>query len=124
MNRHYDELLNEPRGQFTVVVDKTWEDIPLNHLFDDSSDENGKPYYDIEDIARKVDRGDLDWFMLRVRVFYKGVELGTDYCGGFLYEDARDVLKDGTAEDMIQWCIDGAIVAAREMKQRFAELVV
>jgi hypothetical protein len=29
------------------------------------------------------------------------VELGSDIVGGFLYEDARDVLTDGVAEDMI-----------------------
>jgi hypothetical protein len=30
-----------------------------------------------------------------------GVELGSDIVGGFLYEDAREVLTDGVAEDMI-----------------------
>jgi phosphoribosylformimino-5-aminoimidazole carboxamide ribonucleotide (ProFAR) isomerase len=36
-----------------------------------------------------------------VRVLLDGVELGSDVVGGFLYEDARDVLTDGVAEDMI-----------------------
>jgi hypothetical protein len=124
MQRHYDTLLEEKRGQFDIIVDKTWEDIPLNHLFDDSLDENGKPYYDLEDMARKIDRGDLDYFMLRTRVFFEGVELGTDYCGGFLYEDAREVLKDGVVEDMIHTAMEEAKKEALAMKQKFAELVI
>ena len=125
MQRYYDTLLEEKRGQYNVIVDKTWEDLPLEDLFDTSIDEEtGKPYYDIEDMARKIDRGDLDYFMLRVRVFYEGVELGTDYCGGFLYEDARDVLKDGIVEDMIDTAIEEAKKEALELKRKFQELVI
>jgi hypothetical protein len=125
MSRYYDTLLEEKRGQYNVIVDKTWEDLPLEDLFDTSIDEEtGKPYYDIEDMARKIDRGDLDYFMLRVRVFYEGVELGTDYCGGFLYEDARDVLKDGIVEDMIDTAIEEAKKEAQELKRKFQELVI
>jgi hypothetical protein len=125
MSRHYDTLLEEKRGQYNVIVDKTWEDIPLGDLFDTSIDEEtGKPYYDIEEMARKIDRGDLDYFMLRVRVFYEGVELGTDYCGGFLYEDARDVLKDGIVEDMIYTAIEEAKKEALDLKRKFQELVI
>jgi hypothetical protein len=67
--RYYDTLLDEQRGPFQVIVDKTWEDIPLGDLFDTSIDpETDKPYYDVEEMARQIDRGDLDYFMLRVRV--------------------------------------------------------
>jgi hypothetical protein len=100
--RHWDELLREQRNGLTVVVDKTWEDIPLDHLFDTSIDpDTGKPYYDVKDMARKIDRGDLDYFMLRARVLFNELELGSHIVGGFLYEDAREVLRDGMAEDLI-----------------------
>ena len=125
MQRYYDTLLEEKRGQYDVIVDKTWEDLPLEHLFDDSiNPDTGKPYYDIKEMADKIDRGVLDYFMLRVRVFYEGVELGTDYCGGFLYEDARDVLKDGIVEDMIYTAIEEAKKEALELKRKFQELVI
>ena len=39
--------------------------------------------------------------MLRVRVLVEGLELSSEYLGGCLYEDAREVLTDGTAEDII-----------------------
>jgi hypothetical protein len=90
------------RDGFEIIVDKTWEDIPLGDLFDTSIDpDTGKPYYDIEQMARDIDRGNLDYFMLRVRALVDGHELGSSYVGGFLYEDASEVLRDGTAEDMI-----------------------
>ena len=100
--RHWEELLCEERNGLTVVVDKSWEDIPLDHLFDTSIDpDTGKPYYDVKEMARQIDRGDLDYFMLRARVMYNELELGEHIVGGFLYEDAREVLKDGMAEDLI-----------------------
>jgi hypothetical protein len=71
-------------------------------LFDTSTDpDTGLPYYDVEQMARDIDRGNLDYFMLRVRALVDGHELGSAYVGGFLYEDASEVLRDGTAEDMI-----------------------
>ena len=100
--RYYDELATMQRDGFEIIVDKTWEDIPLGDLFDTSIDpDTGKPYYDIEQMARDIDRGNLDYFMLRVRALVDGHELGSSYVGGFLYEDASEVLRDGTAEDMI-----------------------
>ncbi len=100
--RYYDHLATLQRDGFEIIVDKTWEDIPLADLFDTSIDpDTGKPYYDIEQMARDIDRGDLDYFMLRVRALVDGHELGSSYVGGFLYEDASEVLRDGTAEDMI-----------------------
>jgi hypothetical protein len=100
--RHWEELLREQRNGLTVVVDKSWEDIPLDHLFDTSIDpDTGKPYYDVKEMADQIDRGDLDYFMLRARVMYNELELGEHIVGGFLYEDAREVLTDGMAEDLI-----------------------
>lgn len=117
MQRHYDELATYQREGFEVIVDKTWEDIPLADLFDTSIDpDTGKPYFDVEDMARRIDRCELDYFMLRVRVLLQGHELGSHYVGGFLYEDASEVLRDGTAEDMI-W------EAMREAKEEARRLV-
>ena len=117
MQRYYDELSNETRGEFQIIVDKTWEDIPLDHLFDDS-------VTDIADLARRIDAGLLDYFQLRVRVFLDQIELSSDSCGGFVYEDARETLTDGTAEDMIQCAIESARQEARRLQQRFAGLTV
>ena len=115
MRREYDELATYERDGYTVIVDKTWEDVSPRDLFDDS-------VMDVEEICRKIDNYTLDWFMLRVRVLVDEYELATEYMGGFLYEDAREVLTDGTAEELIG---EALITAKREvyrMYKRFQEL--
>jgi hypothetical protein len=121
--RHWTELLREPRMGFEVIVDKTWEDIPLDHLFDTSIDpDTGKPYYDVEDMARKIDNCDLDYFMLRARVLLDGHEMGSHVVGGFLYEDAREVLTDGMAEDLIYQAMSEAKTEVLRLRSKLTEL--
>ncbi len=123
--RHYDTLAEYDRDGFNVIVDKTWEDIPLGDLFDTSIDpDTGRPYYDVEDMARKIDRGDLDYFMLRVRVMHEDLELAVNYVGGFLYEDASEVLRDGTAEDMIWETVEEAKKRIPTLVEGLSKLVV
>jgi hypothetical protein len=124
MQRHYDELARYERDGFDVIVDKTWEDIPLADLFDTSIDpDTGKPYFDVEDMARKIDRCELDYFMLRVRVLLDGHELGSHYVGGFLYEDASEVLRDGVAEDMIYEAMLEARAEARRLVGSLSKVI-
>jgi GH15 family glucan-1,4-alpha-glucosidase len=101
MQKWYDELARFEREGFEVIVDKTWEEIHVQDCFDDEC-------YDIKQICEDIDSGKLDWFMLRVRVLVEGHELGSSYLGGCLYEDAREVLSDGTAEDQIYMAIEEA----------------
>ena len=122
---HWTKLLEESRGPLTVIVDKTWDDLHPQDSFDTSiNPDTGLPYYDINEMCYKIDRGDLDWFMLRVRVLFEGVELGSDIVGGFLYEDAREVLTDGTAEDLIYSAMKEAKAGAAILKEKFEELEV
>ena len=117
--RDWTELLREPRLGFEIIVDKTWEDIPLDHLFDTSIDpDTGKPYYDVKDMARKIDNCDLDYFMLRARVLLDGHEMGQHIVGGFLYEDARETLKDGMAEDLIYQAMSEAKTEVLRLRER------
>jgi hypothetical protein len=99
--RYWDKLATYTREGFEVIVDKSWEDLSPRDCFDDS-------VTDIDEIFRKIDNYDLDWFMLRVRVMIDGHELGSSIVGGFLYEDAKEVLTDGTAEDLIDEAIHEA----------------
>ena len=92
--RYYDELATYERDGFTIVVDKTYEDC-------DPWDQLSECFDDRKQLYADIDSCKYDWFMLRVRVSVDGNELGSAYLGGCLYEDAREVLKDGTAEDMI-----------------------
>ena len=110
--RHYDEIARFEREGFEIVVDKTWEDLHLRDCFDES-------VTDLKQLCEDIDSYKYEWFMLRVRALFNGHELGCSYLGGCCYEDARDVLKDGTAED----CIGEALHEARAEAQRLAGLL-
>ena len=92
--RYYDHLATLQRDGFEIIVDKTWEDLNPRDCFDDAC-------CDIEEIIKDIDRGHLDWFMLRVRALVDGHELVSSYLGGMLYEDPKECLADASAEDMI-----------------------
>ena len=92
MTRYYDTLAEFEREGYTVIVDKSWEDIDPRGQFEDC---------DIDEIVAKINDGTYDWFMLRVRVLVEGLEIADHYLGGCLYEDPKEVLTDGTAEDII-----------------------
>jgi hypothetical protein len=113
MQRYYDELATYEREGYTVVVDKSWEDLNPRDCFD---------FDEEEDLFRKIEDGTYDWFMLRVRVMVEGLELASEYLGGCCYEDAREVLKDGTAEDLIYTALIAAKKDVYRLKQKFCEL--
>jgi hypothetical protein len=115
MMQYYDELATYERDGFTVIVDKTYEDMHPRDSFDDSC-------HDIDEICKDIDRGHLEWFMLRVRVLVEGLELGSSYLGGCLYEDPKEILTDGTAEDIIDEAMKEAKPKVYALKQKFAEL--
>jgi hypothetical protein len=92
--RYYDTLAEFERDGYDIIVDKTYEDLNPRDSFDESCT-------DINEIIKDIDRGHLEWFMLRVRVLVEGLELGSAYLGGCLYEDPKEILSDGTAEDFI-----------------------
>lgn len=113
--QHYTELARYERNGFDIIVDKTWEDFSIQDCFDDTC-------HDIKEIERKIDNGTYDWFMLRVRVMVEGMELGSSYLGGCLYENAEDVLTDGMAEDMIEEALAEAKEAVYRLHKKFATL--
>jgi len=115
MTRYYDEIASFERDGFFVIVDKTWEDISPYDSFDDS-------ITDIKQLCEDIDRGKYDWFMLRVRVLVDGYEMGSSHLGGCLYENAKDVLTDGTAEDLISEALIEAKRDVYRMYKRFQEL--
>jgi hypothetical protein len=51
-----------------------------------------------------------------------GHELGEHIVGGFLYEDAREVLTDGMAEDLIYSAMQEARTEVQRLRSKLAEL--
>ena len=113
MKRYYDTIAEFTRDGYDIIIDKTYEDInPRDHFEADNMDE----------IIRKIDNGTYEWFMLRVRVLVEGLELGSSYLGGCLYEDPREVLTDGVAEDFIAEAMKEAKTKVYALSKKFAEL--
>jgi hypothetical protein len=73
-------------------------------------------------MCHNIEHGNLDWFMLRVRVLVEGLELSSEYLGACLYEDAREVLTDGTAEDLIDTALTEAKRDVYRLYKKFQDL--
>ena len=115
MTRYYDTIAEFEREGYDIIVDKTYEDIDPWDLLSECFDSKTELYADIE-------RGKYDWFMLRVRVMVEGLELNSEYLGGCLYEDAREVLTDGPAEDIIAQALSRAKQEVYRLSRKFTEL--
>ena len=94
MTRYYDTIAEFSKDGYDIIVDKSWEDLSPRDCFDDTQ-------FDIAEINHNIEHGNLDWFQLRVRVLVEGLELAATHVGGCLYADAKEVLVDGLAEDLI-----------------------
>ena len=115
MNRHYEELDAFDRDGFFVIVDKTWEDLSPRDCFDES-------VTDMDQMCADIESGRLDWFMLRVRLMVDEYEIASEYLGGCLYADAREVLTDGTVDDLIAQAMPSAKREVYRMHKKFQEL--
>ena len=125
--RHYDEIARFERDGFEIIVDKTYEDLHPADCFDTSIDPvTGLPYFDVDEMCQKIDAGDLEWFMLRVRVLLDGHEFGSHYLGGCLYDwnKVSDVLTDGTAEDMIYEAMNEAKREVGRLREKLAAIAI
>jgi hypothetical protein len=115
MTRYYDELAGYERNGFDIIVDKSYEDIHPSDLFDDSE-------HDVKQLCQDIECGNLDWFMLRVRVMVENIELSSQFLGGCLYKDAREVLTDGTAEDLIDTALTEAKRDVYRLYKKFQDI--
>lgn len=115
MAKHYDEIDSFDRDGLTIIVDRSWEDLSPRDCFDDS-------VTDINELCADIERGKYEWFMLRVRIMVDEYELTSEYLGGCLYENPRDVLTDGTAEDLIATAMVTAKREVYRMYKRFQDI--
>jgi hypothetical protein len=115
MTRYYDTIAEFERDGFEIIVDKSYEDLHPRDCFDDS-------VTDINQLCEDIDSGKYDWFMLRVRVMVENIELSSQFLGGCLYKDAREVLTDGTAEDFIAEAMVEAKSKVYHLSKKFTEL--
>jgi hypothetical protein len=113
--RHYEEIGSFERNGFLIIVDKTHEDIDPWDQLSECFDSKKQLYADI-------DSGKYEWFMLRTRALLDGHELGCTYLGGCLYEDAEQVLTDGTVEDQLIEVLHEAKQEVKRLKEKLNAL--
>ena len=115
MTRYYEEIDSFERDGFTVIVDTGSEDLDPKDCFDDEC-------FNIKEMYEDIECGRLEWFMLRVRLMVDEYEVASEYLGACLYKDPREVLTDGTVDDLI----DQAMVTAKRevyrMYKKFQEI--
>lgn len=111
MNRYYEVLQRYTREDgLEVIIDKSYEDcIHPRDCFDTP---------DVAEVCEKIDNGTYDWFFLRVRVLLDGHTMGDATVGGCCYEDAKEVLTDGTADDMIATALEEALRNIGSLKRK------
>ena len=115
--QHYTTLKTLKQGGFDIIVDKTWEDIDPWSQLSECFDSKEELYADIESCK-------YDWFMLRVRVLLDGHKMAVAYVGGCLYENAEDVLTDGTAEDLIGQAMEDAEEEVLLLRNKLDQMLV
>lgn len=93
---------------YTVKVDYTYEEEPLESLFPEESEEWYKT------TARRVERSEMPYVVARARVFLAGVELANNTLGGLLFDsweefelsmtqDDHGLIAETVADAVIQW---------------------
>lgn len=103
-------------GQFSVILDWTYEDSALRDCFDETVS-------DIAEMERRCNDYTDTHYVARVRVFYDGHEMGSSVLGScYAYDcDPADDMQagiDGYLEDMIDEALDEARGRCVEMVER------
>ena len=102
MYRTTIDSLTHKDGIFDVKIGYFPEDLHPEDLFDNSVDpKTNKPYYDTDEMARRID-ADLDaWFGCWVTYYYQGHEVGSSSLGGLYYDNAfaENVIEEEFKKD-------------------------
>lgn len=97
--------------QYTTHHEKTIEgfDIVFSTTYEHTHPRDHFMPEDAPQICEDIDSGKYEWFVARVQAFKNGIELGTDYLGGCLYESPMQFVKDSDYYgDMVQSAIKEA----------------
>jgi hypothetical protein len=108
----YDKIHTSTAAGFDIVFSVTYEDSEPDWDFENEEDK--------QNTLRRIEQGDLVWFVARVQAFKNGIELGTDYLGGCCYDSYMQFVEEnGYYADMVE----SAISEARETIAKLTEEV-
>lgn len=85
---HFMQIAKYQRGHYTIIVDVADEYVDITEC---------DPV-----VLSKINTGELEWFILRVRVFANTVLLSSVFKGYLLYDHSSRVLSNGIAESLIE----------------------
>jgi len=88
MSDTWERVHHEKCGQFDIYFSWTYENDSLRDHYPDDSDDQ------IKEIATKINRGEMTWFVAKVEAHKCGIELAYEIIGGCLYADPLDFVKD------------------------------
>jgi hypothetical protein len=104
----YETIHTEIAAGFDIVFSVAHEDSQPDWDFENEEDR--------QDTLRRIDNGDLVWFVARVQAFKNGVLLGTDYLGGCCYDSYMQFVESS------DYYSDMAETAVNEARQTIAKL--
>lgn len=102
-------------GPLQVQVDYSYEEEPLESLFPEESAE----WY--KETARKVERSDMPYVVVRAKVFLDGVQLADNNLGGMLFDSWEELELSMTQDD--HGLIAETIQEARDQWDRMIQLM-
>jgi hypothetical protein len=91
MKQHWENIHKETHKGFDITLAITYEDTHPRDMFEPDA---------VEEICERIDNGALIWFVARVTASRHGIELGRDYLGACLYENASDFIGDDSYLDL------------------------
>ena len=97
---YWETVHTETRDGFDIELALAPEDKAPDWDFE-SEDER-------QETSRRIDNGDLLWFVARVTAYRHGVPLGTEYLGGCCYDTVQEFLRDGYFEGMVDEAVSEA----------------
>jgi hypothetical protein len=106
----YENIHTEKAAGFDIVFSVTYEDSQPDWDFETEEDK--------QDLLRRIENGDLVWFIARVQAYKNGVLLGTDYLGGCCYDSYMQFVKDS---DYYADMVENAVSNARQTIAKLTE---
>jgi hypothetical protein len=105
--KYWEHIYTETINGFEIQTHITSEDANPRYFFDDSL---------LDDVFEGIESGRYEWFTVRVTAHKAGIELGSDYLGGCLYESYTQFIEQNDYyADMCERAIDEAKATIKQL---------
>lgn len=84
--QYYETIHKSTAAGFDIVFSAAYEDHAPDWDFDTEEEK--------QDLLRRIENGNLVWFVARVQAFKNDIELGTDYLGSCCYDSYMQFVED------------------------------